>query len=259
MPEDPAVREMQERLSAKLKWLVNRAKPDFKGNQPAFVPPKTLQSVVRAKKVEESKLAGEADFLPFSHGKVPLGLIATKPAISKNSARLRQNTAERDEMVAEGEPVDENHPNHNTYHQRLDPATRKPEMYSALTWQDTNLGNPAVERTGKRLFQEKCGVTSTLSPPEQHKWRPQRKDIEGHAPQHQLQTLRKDAMMHPKFTAKSRLAHAETHWDPMSQLLAHAFLEQPPRREGPKIVQKQNKIRMIHVMRRSSSTPAAWK
>ena len=249
MPEDPQVREKQEQLAGKLKWLINRARPDFKGNQPAFAQPKTLQSVVRAKKCEESKLAGESDFMPFWHGKVPLGYIATKGSVIRGKDEIR--------MIEPVEPVDENHPSHNPYRQRLDPATQKPEVYTALTWQEKNLGNAVVTRTGKKLFQEKCQPTSTLNPPEENKWRPQRKDIDGHAPLHQLQTLRKDALLHPKFTAESRLAHAEAHWDPMSQLLSHAFLE-PPKRQVPKVAAKANKIRMVDVMRRTSSAHA-WR
>jgi hypothetical protein len=267
MPEDPAVKEKQERLAAKLKWLVNRAKPDFKGNQPAFVAPKTLKSVAQAKKQEEAKLAGEADFRPFSHGKVPLGFIATKPAIYKGSGthlRQDQTEGERDGaaelvVVTERTQRDENHPNHNSYHQRLDPETHKPEMYSALTWQDINLGNSTQHRSGKRLFHEKCGPTSTTTPPSEEVWRPQRKDVEGCSVQHRLQTIRKDALLHPKFTAQSRIAHAETHWDPMSQLLSHAFLVPPPRIERTALVPKPNKIRMVHIMRRTKSSPAAWK
>ncbi|KAG5509178.1 hypothetical protein JKF63_06188 [Porcisia hertigi] len=74
----PEEREIQERTLAKLQWLNERTKLDFRGNPPPFESKKTLRSVEQAKRVKARALAGGSDFLPFWHGTTPLALDATR-------------------------------------------------------------------------------------------------------------------------------------------------------------------------------------
>lgn len=59
----------EQKLLAKLDWLTERAKRDYKGNPPPFEKGKTRQGVERALKKAEAKLGGDLrGFRPFWHG-----------------------------------------------------------------------------------------------------------------------------------------------------------------------------------------------
>lgn len=70
----------EEKLISKLQWLNERAKRDFKGNPPPFEPRKNRQTVELARKMDHSKRAGDAGFLPFWHG---------PPNLSQDAVPLR--------------------------------------------------------------------------------------------------------------------------------------------------------------------------
>ncbi|KPI88515.1 hypothetical protein ABL78_2411 [Leptomonas seymouri] len=113
-------KEKQEKTLAKLQWLNERAKLDFKGNASPFEVKKTLRFVEQEKKAKARALAGDTDFLPFWHGATPLALDATRSNYIKCDETLQcsRSGAQRPAYGA----------------QAVDPATGLTEVQLALSW-----------------------------------------------------------------------------------------------------------------------------
>lgn len=234
--EENVLKQKQQKLLGKLNWLIDRTKPDFKGNLPPFVRAKTKHTVEKSKKVAERSLQGGL-FLPYGQRPVPLAMDAVRVVQTSSSPQAN------DQLDASTCNLS------NAYHQILDKQTGRPEIYEVLQFS----GRSEAEKVrGKKRFAEsihtECSATSS---------RPSAKDVDTATPQQKLLLLRAEALNHPKFTETSRFQHSGSHWDAMSQLPPNAQLS-PPRKQKAPLMQSRNEIRMVRVMR-SHSCSAAWK
>ena len=239
-----------DQLLNKLDWLTGRSVTDFKGHAPRPERKLKLADVASLKEAAERKMVGGV-FVPFTRGKN-----ASKADVPYHASRLGVVRREDNkENIRFAPQVDRNHPNHNNYKQRLDPTTGRPELATVLTYNEEWL--PQAKTTGKRTV---C--------------RPQSSDIFGTSPatvgarplndhvaevdaNSRCAVLRDDLMRHPMFTKESKIAHATVHWDPMSQLLAHQYIE-PPKKDLPRAKSKKNPVRMTGLSRSMPPATRAW-
>lgn len=229
----------QDKLIAKLDWLISRTKPDFKGNAAPFPKNKTLSSVKKAK-VNESRLRSGEEYM------------SAKPDVPLSMHATRLGTVHRDSPVRYEQelPAD---PCRNPYHQLLDRDTNRPEVMSILQWRGQSRDE---RRTGKRQ------VVPPSTENVEDDWaangaRPTAKDVDMATPLQRLQLLRQDALEHPMFTGQSRLSRAKEFWDPMSQMGPNA-IRHPPTKEKAPVEIRRNAVRMVGIMRRTQSSPA-WR
>ena len=229
----------QDKLIAKLDWLISRTKPDFKGNAAPFPKNKSLNSVKKAKTTESRLMAG-GDYM------------SAKPDVPLSMHATRLGTVHREGPVLEQQdlPAD---PCRNPYHQVLDRDTKRPEVMSILQWRGVTRPE---KRTGKRQ------VAPPSSDNVEEDWaangaRPTAKDVDMATPLQRLQLLRQDALEHPMFTSQSRLGRAKEFWDPMSQMGPDA-IRHPPVKEKAPVEIRRNAVRMVSIMRRTQSSPA-WR
>lgn len=241
-----------DQILSKLAWLQGRAQPDFKGHVPKAEPKLTVDSV-RAKKNAEQKLrCGAGDFLPFQN--------ATNKNIRMRFDATKVNVLKKDKENAfpPQSPAPTHgsaHPNNNAYHQELDPTSGRPLMNTVLSYNEDQF-IPQPRPTGRRTFPDRnagMSIFDRSSSASAATHRPIYEEVRESTPGQRLEVLRADLMRHPMFTATSKIAHTTTHWDPMTQLMAHQFSAPPPRKERPTLQQKRNPVRMVEVMRRSNS------
>lgn len=239
-----------DQLLSKLAWLQGRSQPDFKGHVPAAEPRLTANMVRERREAEAKKRCSAEDFLPFqksSNKYVNMRFDATKPSV---------RIASKDPIPESTSRLPASHPHNNIYRQELDPSTGRPAMNTVLSYnEDTFIPQPRP--TGRRTFRDRgegsdIFLRASSSGAKVHR-RPDYNDIHEVGVGERLNVLRADLMRHPMFTAESKIAHSTTHWDPMTQLLHHQFMESPPRKERPTLQQKKNPVRMVEVMRRSKS------
>ncbi|KAG8344118.1 hypothetical protein ERJ75_001011900 [Trypanosoma vivax] len=121
MPGTKSVGAPQGGSASRLRWTNERINVGFKGNPAPFERPKTQKSVQLDKNRQKRKLVTDRGFLPFWHGYPTLVEDArpTKHLCGLDSSKFaRRHVSKR----------------FNHYRQRLDEATGKPEIVSALHW-----------------------------------------------------------------------------------------------------------------------------
>jgi hypothetical protein len=212
----PGLSRHELEIKTRLDTLIKKTRPDFRGHIPAPVPLKTKDSVTQDKKAEASKLAGSRDFRPSMHVREPLGFAATHCA---KHGTTPQETAAR--PLKRTVSVD----TRNVYNQVLDEGTRRPLIDSVLSWNTGPQGVP-VHRPSLRIFRQKYETSDDQHGDffDAHNVRAVRQDLEALTPRHRAALVRQIALANPKFTVETKLSRRKEHWDPMSQLLSHAYM-----------------------------------
>lgn len=252
-----------DQVLASLKAKLSTCKPDFKGHLGPAAKNKTQQTVEREIAAERRKLAGEGPFRPFQRGKIVVALDGTK--VGKVLPHHSNHDEQHGEQAASTRvELPPEHHNRNKYKQELDPATGKPVLSTVLTWTGDELPTNvnSQRRTGRRAFPEKMDITNPLETEDSTRFRVRatRQDVEDLTPRHRTTLIRQITLTNPKFTADTRVEHATKHWDPMTQLLAHAFVEpekKVKKTPTPRAAEK-NSVRLVALMRRSQSA-RAWR
>ncbi|KPA75022.1 hypothetical protein ABB37_08712 [Leptomonas pyrrhocoris] len=216
---NPEEREKQEKTLAKLQWLSERVKPDFKGNPSPFETKKTLRSVEQAKKAKARTLAGDTDFLPFWHGTAPLALDATRsnyitcdavPPCSRSGAQPPAYGA-----------------------QAVDPVTGLTEIQLALSWSIPHVPPPETPRTS---YEAPAKVTRDAS------------YMRSLTPDERAAAYRQHILEHPKCTLESSRMHNDR-W--MSSTQLGEPVAKPKRAHRNTALDRQNSVRAVYLMRSS--------
>ena len=240
-----------DQLLNKLDWLKSRSVTDFKGHAPQPEKKLKMGDVIKAKEANERKLVGGL-FVPFTHNKN-----AAKTNIPYHATRvgvIRKHEDDKENLQRFTSQPDPCHPTNNSYKQRLDPSTGRPEVSTVLNYNEEWIPQP--KREGKRHCgpRHQTSIFGSTSGPNARPLNDHVADLEAGA---RCSLLRDDLMRHPMFTKESKIAHATTHWDPMSQLLAHQFVE-PPLKDRPKAKAKRNPVRMAGLSRSVPPAHRAW-
>jgi hypothetical protein len=203
-------------------WLVvmpPKQHAAFLGHIPAAVPIKTKDTIEADKKRRDAKLAGKTLFKAGANPKKPV--LATATRCGKHGFEpLKEEAAVPPTL----------HAVRNIYNQEIDEATKRPLIDSVLSW---NFGRGDVQKadnhTGLRVYRRKFETSDDQHGDffDAHNVRAVRQDLEALTPRHRTALVRQIVMANPKFTAETRIARRHEHWDPMTQLLAHAFQPNP--------------------------------
>lgn len=207
-------RAQQERTLAKLQWLNERRKVDFRGNPSPFEAKKTLQSVEHERRAKARALAGGSDFLPFWHGNTPLALTATRCDYIR--------------AVEDGQPSSSAGVGRCSYGaQAVDPVTGLTEIRLALSWNVPHGTPPAPQGC--------TDETATIAPAGQ---------------QHNAsRTQRQPTSGRRMCTHESGRVH-DARWGAATQLDA-AVAKPPPRRPRNAALHQQNSVRAVHLLHTS--------
>ena len=247
-------------ILAGLKDLMKKVQPDFRGNLAAPVELKTAASVKAKITAEHKKWADETQ--PFKPAKVKehLSFAATRAGKRVASADGRPRTADEADKENAERADSMRAILSNPYKQELDPATKRPVINGILSWGDEAAkagaeGAPPCQRprTALRIFPKKYESTAGADFFDASNVRAVRQDLEALTPRHRTALIRQIVMANPKFTADTRLARPRQQWDPMSQLLSHAFAEPPPPKPRPTAEAKVPKVRILPLERRANS------
>lgn len=290
MPIDLEAQMKQDMLIEKLKWLNGRAKPDFQGNLNPHPRNKTATSVQHQKQKENRLRTSPDEFKPFSRNhrvNYPnnLRMDATKLLLHRSDSCGKEEEETMMRKKQQEVVLSSLHPNRNEYKQELDPNTGRPVVATLLHWHHEAHPTPETSyHFGRRAFPEKsrsaknilgqppihlAGTTTSSDGCDEVYPRLVTQDLANASPGQKVEFLRAEMLLHPKFTAKTKLDHAGKYWDPMSQLLSHAFLgdaetkNQTMKKEKEKKQEEEghnrkNPIRMVALMRRNNSAKA-WR
>jgi hypothetical protein len=213
---NPEEKEKQEKTLAKLQWLNERVKQDFKGNPSPFETKKTLRSVEQEKKAKARALAGDTDFLPFWHSVRPLALDATRS----------------DYIVCDGAGAAP--PSRAAYGvQAVDPATGLTEVQLALSWSAPHVPPPQHPRASA-VVERPMQVTRDAS------------YMRSLTPEERTAAYRHHILEHPKCTLESSRAH-NTRWLNATQL--GEPVAKPRRFVHNTALDRQNSVRAVHFLR----------
>lgn len=227
---NPEEREKQEKTLAKLQWLNERVKRDFKGNPPPFEEKKTLQSVAREKKVKARALAGDTDFFPFWHGTTPLALDATRC----------------DYIICDG--VENNAPSstpRTAYGaQAVDPVSGLTEVQLALSWSVPHTQPPP------RLPQcvVAAGDATSMKSGRPMKVTRDAPYMRSLTPEERSAAYRQHILEHPKCTLESFHTH-RNRWLNSTQL--GDPVAKPKRAQHETALDRQNSVRAVYLLRTS--------
>ncbi|GET87350.1 hypothetical protein, conserved [Leishmania tarentolae] len=218
---NPTERETQERTLAKLQWLNERSKLDFRGNPSPFETKKTLRSVEQAKRVKARKLAGTSDFLPFWHGTAPLALDATR----SNYIQAPQDSKPSCSGAVRA-----------TYGaQAIDPSTGLTEVQLALSWSVPH--HVASKSHGAAEMRRDRAPPRVLCDPSY---------LQSLSPEERAAACRAYLLDHPKCTPESSRAH-HSRWAASTQLSA-PIVKLPSRRQQNAALQRPNSVRVVHLL-----------
>ncbi|CAM42172.1 conserved hypothetical protein [Leishmania braziliensis MHOM/BR/75/M2904] len=217
-------KEAQEKTLAKLQWLNERSKVDFRGNPPPFETKKTLRSVEQAKRAKARTLAGESDFLPFWHGTTPLALDATR----SNYIQVDQGSKSYSRGSSRA-----------TYGaQAIDPSTGLTEVQLALSW---SVPHPAVSQPHSYAEMSTDGAPSRV--------RCDALYLQSLSPQERATAYRTHMLEHPKCTPDSSRVH-HSRWAASTQLSA-PIVKLPLQRPQNSALQRRNSVRVVHLLHSS--------
>ncbi|KAK7196461.1 hypothetical protein NESM_000583500 [Novymonas esmeraldas] len=221
---NPEERESQERTLAKLQWLNERCKVDFRGNPPPFETQKTLKSVEHSRRARARALAGGTDFLPFRHGTKPLALDATRSDYIRVDHPAAPPCGESARAPYGA--------------QAIDPATGLTEVQLALSW---STPHPAAA-------QARC---TPPGPPEfpATSVKYDVRYLQTLSPKERTAALRAQLLEHPKCTPEGTRAH-HARWAASSQL-STPIASPPPRHPPNAALRQRNSIRVVHLLRSS--------
>lgn len=217
---NPEEKEKQEKTLAKLQWLNERTKPDFKGNPSPFETKKTLGSVEQQKKTKARALAGDTDFLPFWHGTTPLALDATRCDYIK---------------VGETPQCAPQRPSYGA--QAIDPVTGMTEVQLALSWSVPHAAPSAPFRT------RSSHTDRHQLPPKVARDAPYLRSL---APTERAAAFRQQILEHPKCTLEGTQAHQER-WRNSTQL--GDPVARPTRPAHNAALNRRNSVRAVHLLR----------
>ena len=118
------------------------------------------------------------------------------------------------------------------------------------------------KRTGRKAFEEKyiSDLQRVAKEDKPTVTRATRSDVEDLTPRHRTALIRTLTLAHPKFTQQSVVQRSTECWDPMTQLLSHAYMEQPKKPQPkPRPVSARNSVRMVALMRQAQGKQQrAW-
>lgn len=194
MTSNPEEDKKQEQTLAKLQWLIERCKLDFKGNPSQFEHSKTQKSVEKQRQQRINALAGGEEFLPFWHGTTPLALDVVR------SDYLKGINNEKFERKSD--------PNYNRSRQRIDPESGMEEIRCALTW---NSSPKTAQAT------QKVEYASTVTAQPYSRGRVDAHTINSLPPNERASAFREDLLAHPKHTFQSASGH-RCRWQSGTQL-----------------------------------------
>lgn len=256
-----------------LKALMDKVKPDFRGNLGPPVELKTATSIKQKIEAEHKKWAGDKAFAPFkpkeraslqaTHvGKRTMSADGTRPLSQDGSLANKENRlaedVERRASYMRGILG-------NPFKQELDSVTQKPLITQILSWgggAEIQTKAPLERpKTALRIFPQKYETSEQAEFFDAANVRAVRQDLEALTPRHRTALIRQICMANPKFTKETRIQRSREHWDPMSQLLSHAFAVPPPPKPKPAIPAKAAPVRVMPLMRKraSSAGPHPWK
>ncbi|AYU77574.1 hypothetical protein, conserved [Leishmania donovani] len=218
---NPDEREAQERTLAKLQWLNERSKLDFRGNPAPFETKKTLRSVEQAKRAKARSLAGTSDFLPFWHGTAPLALDATR----SNYIQVDQGS----------KPSCMGSARASYGAQAVDPSTGLTEVQLALSW---SVPHPAVSKSRGAVGMSRGGASA--------RGRCDSSYLQSLSPEERATACRAYLLEHPKCTPESFQAH-RSRWAASTQLSA-PIVKLPPKRPQNAALQRPNSVRVVHLL-----------
>lgn len=217
-------KEKQDKTLARLQWLNERVKPDFRGNPPPFEAKKTLRSVEQRRRASVRARVGDTDFLPFWHGATPLALDATRCDYiqPENPAPCsRSGAPQRPPYGA----------------QAIDPATGLTEVQLALSWNVPHAPSTLPVRTS--FSQIDSGRLSTRVTRDASYMR-------SLTPAERAAVCRQHALEHPMRTLESSRTH-DNRWRAATQLGDPVV--KPRRPLHNTALEGQNSIRVVHILR----------
>lgn len=219
---NPEEKEKQDKTLAKLQWLNERVKQDFKGNPAPFEIKKTLRSVEQEKKAKARALAGDVDFLPFWHSTKPLALEATRC----------------DYIVCDRDTSSAAPPKQRTYGgQVVDEATGLTEVQLALSW--------SVPHPTPALLRRSTAACAAAPAPRVTRDASYMRSL---TPQERAAAYRQHILEHPKCTLESSRTHHDR-WRNSTQL--GEPVAKPKRALHNTALDRQNSVRAVHLLRSS--------
>lgn len=288
------IRNTDEALKG-LKKLLGRCQPDYRGNLGPKTEPKTQQTVTAALQAKQKQNVTLDTFRPYAKPKGAYWIAADATHTGKYHAPAKSAdaAAEESEITKRHQEAlaDVTRPLNNPYKQQLDKKSGRPLVATVLTWpqeRDAAAARADVERPKLRIFSKKFETSEVAGKSSHNAFfdaanvRAVSKDLEALTPRHRTALIRQICLNNPKFTAETKLDRPRHHWDPMTQLLAHAYAEPPepqatlssrkarrshsatPANGNPSTVEepgqaRRNNIRMVALMRSTSAAKQrAW-
>lgn len=242
-----------DKTLSELKQLVARTKPDFRGHIPAPAPVKTRESVEKAQAAEKKQLAGAATFKAYASTKPKNQLGYTATHCSKATKDVPKRVDDGPQARPRQQP-----------RQQMDERTNQPVMNSVMSWPEERDGFVAEKtRPGLRIFTKKYETSDDQNSFfDASNVRAVRQDLEALTPRHRTALIRQISMANPKFTKDTRLERPREHWDPMSQLMSHAYAaeaqQRPRSRPASATARRKNNVRLVAVMRRQPAENRPW-
>lgn len=218
-------RERQEKILAKLQWLNERSKRDFKGNPPPFEEKKTLKSVESQRRQVARALAGDTDFLPFWHGPTELALDATRTDYLKGLEGCEFKKQDTPKRTFGG--------------QLIDSKTGLTEVQLALSW---NVPHESQTTVSAAAHSDK-GLSTTAI-----KTRRGEMYIRSLPPRERAAAFRAHILEHPKCVTESASMHRRR-WVDTTQL--GVPIAPPPPRPQNTALKQHNSIRLVHMLSNS--------
>ncbi|CAD2222009.1 hypothetical protein AGDE_05214 [Angomonas deanei] len=206
--------DKQEKTLAKLHWLIERTKPDFKGNPYQFEHAKTLKSVEKEREKRKNALAGETEFLPFHHSREPLAMTAVRQSYLKGCDNSKFEAIRQARMLERG---------------KKNADTGLSEIQTALTWKE------------EAPVPYKFGEVTYVAPQKSTHHRLDAFTISNMTPGERVTAFREDMLAHPKHTFESASGHRDR-WLSGSQL--GELVEKPKQQRGKKLTAHRNAVRM---------------
>eukprot|EP00758_Cryptobia_borreli_P003528 Tbor_TRINITY_DN3808_c0_g1::TRINITY_DN3808_c0_g1_i1::g.5695::m.5695 len=203
-----------DQILMKLSMLQGRAQPDFKGYMVKPERGSTKQSVIDKKATEERKRIGGV-FVPFYHGKNAKKLDIQFDACKRSTTMLPLGLSNcRNPNVAPSHHPSENHQDLN-FNTDLGPNTEKSILNTVHCEEDEYITQPPTQNSQHGLNPSFSG---SINVSELSKDRPTYMALRAANSLDRIIMLQDDRLNHPTYTNKSRIYHADSRWNTMSQL-----------------------------------------